>query len=342
MLPPGPVSERALRLPERGSNQAHPEVEIPKEELIIRVTAHHRKDLDEAVVTFDPGLLAKVHSWLQVPPPSAPEAGIPAHLDQLPLEIACEVLRFLDVGSILDFRQVSRSSHRLVSTLPEYQAVTKHATNLILALSEMRLAFNFTLVDIQRVLATKNCSVRQCDQFGRFVFLPTLQRCCLHCLLVHQDFNVYRTNQRSTGNPTFFTIAGSYGYETSTLSPSTKFDYPQSYSLATEPSRFPRMLPFTPGRCMAAVAVPYVGSSIEHGVCCTGCQMRIEKNLLDADLRFDISERIYSHEGFLKHFRKCRQAKDLWKTGRGGNFPTGIRCGIIEDRKLRLVDDDGK
>jgi hypothetical protein len=66
---------------------------------------------------------------------------------------------------------------------------------------------------------------------------------------------------------------------------------------------------------------------VDHGVCCTGCYVRFlwmyaihGRHVFVWNAAWDdkMRERLYSREGFLTHFRSCREAQQLWKASRGG------------------------
>lgn len=82
--------------------------------------------------------------------------------------------------------------------------------------------------------------------------------------------------------------------------------------------------PITPPihRFMVATALPFVNPrtfEIQHGVCCKGCQIAVEKDLIGQNVEdYDLRDRVYSNEGFIHHFKWCAEAQALWASSQGG------------------------
>jgi hypothetical protein len=103
-------------------------------------------------------------------------------------------------------------------------------------------------------------------------------------------------------------------------------------------------------RSMAATALPYVDSraggaaQVQHGVSCTGCQISVEKNAaMRGDIAgYDISDlrdRVYSRDGYLEHFKWCREAQILWDSSVGGTVSVKIPFGARRGGGFRSLDD---
>ena len=99
----------------------------------------------------------------------------------------------------------------------------------------------------------------------------------------------------------------------------------QQRSISTIP---PLSLVETPiHRFMAATALPFVDPctlEVQHGVCCKGCQIALEKGLIAAlgeAADFALRDRIYSFEGFIQHFKWCAEAQALWISSQEGTIP---------------------
>ncbi|KAL2022239.1 hypothetical protein VTK56DRAFT_5849 [Thermocarpiscus australiensis] len=190
-----PVNERKLLPSQARSKKAYPVDGADNQDDIVRVCTYHRKDYDLATVVVGPQTSSFIASSLQCPFPSVPIASM-GSLSRLPPEIIYEVLRYMDIASILTSRQVNRHSRQVISTLPEYRVTTRYAVDALVALCKTKIASHFTLGDVQTALGVKNCPF--CGEFAGFVFLPTLQRCCFPCLQLAPEFNVYRLVRAAT------------------------------------------------------------------------------------------------------------------------------------------------
>ncbi|KAK7425320.1 hypothetical protein QQZ08_008217 [Neonectria magnoliae] len=78
---------------------------------------------------------------------------------------------------------------------------------------------------------------------------------------------------------------------------------------------------------MAATALPFVDPStfkVQHGVCCKGCQIALEKVLITAlgePADFALRDRINSDKGFIRHFKWCAEAQTPWISSQEGTVP---------------------
>ena len=88
---------------------------------------------------------------------------------------------------------------------------------------------------------------------------------------------------------------------------------------------------------MASCALPYydkVIGDIEYGISCAGCQIALEDIIGTKCERwaFEVRDKVYARDGFLKHFKWCEQAQLLWTSSCEGNkrpieLPEGARRG---------------
>lgn len=97
---------------------------------------------------------------------------------------------------------------------------------------------------------------------------------------------------------------------------------------------------------MATTALPYLDRAsgrVEEGISCSGCQVSLEVTLTEESrLRPDglgIRDRVYSHEGFIGHFRECMKAQEVWKLRKNGTSVAGIsefvrRRGYFKERDV--------
>ncbi|KAK4044866.1 hypothetical protein C8A01DRAFT_42475 [Parachaetomium inaequale] len=331
-----PVDERNIVPAQARSSQAYQINETDKY-AIIRVTTFHRRDYSLALVSFGPRSSSSMRSSLRAPFPSIPIGGI-GGLDRLPREIICEVLRYLDRASTLSFRQASRQARQIVSTLPEYRVATQHAMDAILALCKTGMAAHFTLGDIRAILNVENCPL--CGEFGGFVFLPTLQRCSPATEAEKRRTENTGTTAAGPG-PMVRWVPGTYGMA------ETKCKE-RFWLTATKPTAKSNPKPLY--RYMVATALPYVNfrakgaAQIQHGVSCTGCQISVEKNVaMHGDMAgyyiADLRDRVYSRDGYLEHFKWCREAQIWWDSSVGGTVSVKIPFGARKGGSFRSLND---
>ncbi|KAK4157498.1 hypothetical protein C8A00DRAFT_40076 [Chaetomidium leptoderma] len=319
-----PVDERKILPAQARSNEPYPAGDTDDRNAIIQVVTFHRRDYNLALVSFGP----QSSSFIRT-------------LDRLPCEINCETIRYLDAASVIAFRQANRHARQVVSTLPEYQAATQHAMDAILALYKIGIAAHFTPADIQTVLSIEKCPL--CGEFGGFIFLPTLQRCCFPCLQLSPELRVYRARKcKNVGGPVPVarSIPGTFGMAETECKQ-------RLWLTPTKPMAKSNPKPIY--RYMVATALPYVdlgagGTQVQHGVCCTGCQISVEKNLaMHGDVpSYDISDlrdRVYSSDGYLRHFQWCQEAQTLWASSSGGTVPVKIPFGALKGGSFRSSKD---
>lgn len=75
---------------------------------------------------------------------------------------------------------------------------------------------------------------------------------------------------------------------------------------------------------MATTALPYLdieSGGIQSGVCCSGCQIALERALTSTRIPSNacaLRDKVYSHEEFLEHFPECQEAQNLWQLSNEG------------------------
>ncbi|KAJ4302092.1 hypothetical protein N0V88_002228 [Collariella sp. IMI 366227] len=339
-----PVDERALLPAQARSTEEYPLTEAEEDkDAIIRVATFHRKEYDIALITIGAWSSSKIRLLFRDTFPSTPAASLGSLDRELPTEMLCAVIRYLDLSSMLRFRQVNRRARQLATAMPEYQVVTKYAMDALLALHKTLLAADFTLTDIRTALTTENC--RFCGEFGGFVSLLGFQRCCFPCLQLAPELTVYLARNRNTKRLrdalVLRSLPGRYGLVETLV---TK----RSWLTATKPSNASR--PSNYDRMLTGMALPHVDFGpreprVEPGVCCNGCQVSIEKDeLMRGDVEGygirQLRDRAYSREGYLGHFRWCREAQALWKASHGGTVPVRIPDEATWGRRLGFQRDN--
>ncbi|KAF2821559.1 hypothetical protein CC86DRAFT_470747 [Ophiobolus disseminans] len=98
-------------------------------------------------------------------------------LDTLPQEIQLEVLRLLDLKSLLIFRRVNEHAHAVVHNMTEWRKVAANAFNTITMAQIIRTHDTFTIVDLVRKLEQRVCV--DCGKSCMFMDMFRLERVCL-------------------------------------------------------------------------------------------------------------------------------------------------------------------
>lgn len=120
---------------------------------------------------------------LPVCPPAAPcqlpttNAGV---LDRLPLEIVHEILFELDLRTLVVLRRVNRRGRELVGSLPQWNAISKHARNALRGILALETGGWITCRHLYEKLCTSACEY--CGDFGGYLYLITCRRVCFLCL----------------------------------------------------------------------------------------------------------------------------------------------------------------
>lgn len=97
----------------------------------------------------------------------------------MPLEILHMILFELDVLSLQNTKATTSRATLLIQSLPQYNHILSYAHSLIALLQYGELTPYLSISRIHGVLVNPSCTTYM--QFGGYVFLPGLQRCCLRC-----------------------------------------------------------------------------------------------------------------------------------------------------------------
>lgn len=264
------------------SDEPYPTEELD-EAAVISALTHRRLEFDYSFL------------WPSDPVPfGIPQTDL-GYLDWLPTEIICEVIRNLDLVTLLGFQRTNRRAREFVATLPEYALVIKFASNVLCAVLSMNYGRFFTISDVYTALRTRHCS-GGCDSFAPYVFLATLSRCCQLCRI-----RVWQ-------------MAYAYGDMT-----------PTTYPIRTTPTAGARFNLLQAGATLSYRARVKIGTSMpfvetrlgrtreQHGVFCTGCAARPKSVWFPSRwMSAHRMEEIYAEDEYLEHFRWCRKAQQLW------------------------------
>ncbi|MBE3050145.1 F-box protein, partial [Candidatus Bathyarchaeota archaeon] len=320
---------------------------------IVRVASYHRKDFVLAVTRLDPAETDPHRTSLVAPFPQAPAANLGA-LERLPLEILCEITRLLDIASVFSLGQVSRRGRQAVAAVPEYKLVAQHALDALRVVHRTGISKTFTVLEMYNTLRTRDC--RLCGQFGGFVFLPEMSRCCYHCICkapelqaisatrYHKYTGITVAKARKLGIPMVHTLVGRYSFDVDgcmrrfRLLAKPRMFHDDPYWQGIENSLMDQDTDNDTYRYMAVTSLPFFDPETleaQHGVCCTGCHLSFRKGqgLVDGSRSYALWVRVYSHEGFIRHFQWCAEAQALWVSSQEGTVP--IKVPIEESEHIR-------
>ena len=106
-------------------------------------------------------------------------------LDDLPLEILHATLALLDFKSLSHVSRTCIRGIEVVNSLPQYRDVMLHAPDALAALGKTRLIRHHPAAKVHLALLSANCTL--CSRYGAFLYLPSCERCCYHCLWKNQS-----------------------------------------------------------------------------------------------------------------------------------------------------------
>ncbi|KAL4950929.1 hypothetical protein BDW69DRAFT_46576 [Aspergillus filifer] len=296
-----------------------------EQESILRIASYHRRDFDLAVARVNPADETVRNSLLRPSPIVTASLG---NLSALPLEILWEIFQHLDIVSLLSIRHVNKRAAHIVCAIPSYRVVVEHALDTLCVVLRTKIAPYYRFSDLQRILYMKSCSL--CGSFGGFVFLPSLTRCCFSCAESALEFRIITSpdlkrffkqtfRQVSKLVPVLKSLPGMYSRGEALRKRSIQLLSLQQTSdaLKKQPAGDIHMYKEAPlVSYMATTAMPFVEKATgvaEHGVACAGCRAAIEdEDVMSTEELFMLHDRLYSREEFLKHFKKCKRAQEIW------------------------------
>ncbi|KAK3317831.1 F-box domain-containing protein [Cercophora scortea] len=308
---------------------------------VIRVAAYHRRDFELTVIRSSPAEHDPVRPSVVDPFPSAPITGLGA-LERLPLELLSSICFLLDIRSCFILRQVNRRAREVVSSLYNYRAVAKHGLETLRAVLRTGVARYLTISDLYRPLCLGGC--RLCgSEFGGFLFLPTVTRCCFACVresprLWLVTLSALRrrsgmTRQRLTQMmPVMRSLPGRYMMEQKRQTQRWELLVREQslealgFAITTRRrSGVPMISPNTAiWRYMVSTPLPLLNPTtgeVQHGLSCKGCQIALEIADAHGARSAGLSEnrdRVYSREGYLEHFPTCAESITLWQESEAG------------------------
>ncbi|OJJ75749.1 hypothetical protein ASPBRDRAFT_191955 [Aspergillus brasiliensis CBS 101740] len=100
-------------------------------------------------------------------------------VERFPLEIIYIVFFLLDFPSLEELRLVNTTFKGLVESIAEYRFIREYAYEAVCMMCRTHISSYYTIKDIYNELRYPQC--RTCPEFGPFLHLPTLRRCCYKC-----------------------------------------------------------------------------------------------------------------------------------------------------------------
>ncbi|KAF5005918.1 hypothetical protein FDECE_7676 [Fusarium decemcellulare] len=310
---------------------------------IVRTTAYSREDFRRAVISFPHGEHEGIRSSIATSFRQLSVEAEPSALERLPLELLRNIIFLLDIGSVFAFRQASVGCRVTVDSLKEYQLSVSHGLDLFCALLRTRLALTVSLPDFYSALSTKACAL--CGRFAGFISLLTWTRCCFRCVecaletqarpLSYLKRMLRLTKAQIAQLTTFKTLPGAYTVSGTScksriiVASVDQAEIISGWQLGRQLWREPDQPVEVGGdkkyNFMSTCVLPYHDArtgKVEQGVSCAGCQLALEKSIIgarDETWALEASNKMYSQDDFLDHFRWCEQAQRLWISSEQGN-----------------------
>lgn len=295
---------------------------------VVDVCTYHRRDFDLVLVPSLPFEKQIVLDFLQIfNDLSTTSLGT---LEILPNEILNIILRSLDLHSYLQFRNSSRRARNYSNELHEFQLVVKNGLECLRNLVRVRLAKSSTIRDLYSALTRENCVY--CNEFGGFLFLPHITRCCFSCIRNSPELRVITlsTFSRLTnilpkrlhnllGN-TLRTVPGIYSFDrhpakrpASLLAELKSLTRLSALGLLTQDACHLIGLRYDKEvyRFMSCTVYPWYDvrtGGVEYGLNCKGCEIQHEKGKIPICDR----DRVFAKSSYLSHFELCTEAQNLF------------------------------
>jgi hypothetical protein len=103
------------------------------------------------------------------------------------------IIANLDLDTLKTFQYLSRRAGELVRSLPQYNAIKRHALNALIAAKRIGTSKWTTCQALYDNVCTPNC--QKCGDFGYFLYLFSCQRVCLICVLEQLEFRLLNCKQ---------------------------------------------------------------------------------------------------------------------------------------------------
>jgi hypothetical protein len=257
-------------------------------------------------------------------------------LDCLPLSLLQDIVLLCDMSSVFKLRQASRRSRAKVDSVWQYQRLVKHALDLFRASLTSNVACKISLADCYKLLITRSCGF--CGYDALYVNLPTWKRVCRGCLKdapeVHYlDKSILKSKIKVTKEEmaqlTVFKTPPELVMNRYINLNTELVSVLQAKKMLGSPRD--RYIEETFGKQNSEIkrttcAMPLLdkqGKSLNYWVSCEGCKQgrhtihEMNKEVKEEYLMQQaIQWRVYDRDGFLEHFRWCKEAQVIWEEQR--------------------------
>ncbi|KAF2667362.1 hypothetical protein BT63DRAFT_472142 [Microthyrium microscopicum] len=102
------------------------------------------------------------------------------YLNMLPAELVDMILERVDIESLMKFTASCRAGREAVHSLTTFREVYEYAFPTLVALRQTRLWLYHSISTVNLALRSSSCV--SCGNYGPYLFLPTIERCCGYCL----------------------------------------------------------------------------------------------------------------------------------------------------------------
>lgn len=324
---------------------------------ILGTVAFRRPEFGLAAVSPDPKRDTLVESSLVQPfPPSALPSSI-GIIEALPMCNASAALLQLDMQSYWNFRQVNRRARHVASVIYRYLVVAQVASDAMQIMLRCGMAKHVRFIDLFDALVSPRC--RFCDyNMGEFLFMPQVSRCCFTCLQSSPRLDMVNIDKVDLGRdqktktsletfrrffPVMCILPGRYSMEQisnvtrSHIAPKSLAMEPLAVKLGMRQEKI-ESIGDPLGRYAASIRLPFfdmVTSYAQRGVYCKGCYVAARHPgdpvyAARAARLHDRSTRLYTEQGFMRHFWTCSNAIRLWRYSDRGRR-------VVERTTLDLV-----
>ena len=130
--------------------------------------------LPKSVVHLPKSIYQAIDGCSQMP--LAPNLG---RLELLPLEHFTAILSDTDLYTLHRLRRVNKRFSQVVASLPQYQALARHASNALYAILGLKTSKWITCRNLYSALINPECE--ECSAFGGYLYLITCRRLCMRC-----------------------------------------------------------------------------------------------------------------------------------------------------------------
>lgn len=114
-------------------------------------------------------------------------------LDKLPLELVQELLAFLDLCSLAQFRRVNRRALNVVDCIPQYKTITTYTPLALQCIRAVGTGQWISCNTLYEKLCTAECE--ECGDFAGYLYILTCVRICFLCLSRNIKYTPLRPSQ---------------------------------------------------------------------------------------------------------------------------------------------------